>query len=159
MVVHPNRSKDGNSTPLSPDVEDDKSWETESAIEPNAENEYYDFSLQFSCYILADKLQAPGFKRFIIDEIRAHAEFCDPADMTAEDIRYIYANTSSDDDPLRRFCVMLKCTRTPMADTFADHDFMALMEDGGSLVKDVMQACRSQVARQNRMLGGPCRRA
>ena len=69
---------------------------------------------QFSCYVLADKLQAPKFKRLIMDEIRNHGEFCDPTNLKMEHVQYVYDNTISDNDPLRRFCVMVNCKQLPV---------------------------------------------
>ncbi|KAI9929765.1 hypothetical protein ASPWEDRAFT_530538 [Aspergillus wentii DTO 134E9] len=123
--------------------------ETGSTADPLGAHDYYDFSLQFSCYVLADKLQAPGFKRLILDEIRSYAEICNPADMTVDHVRYVYENTIRDDDPLRRFCIMIKSVRTPIEKTLADESFLSLMEDGGPLVRDVMQAYRKPIKKQN----------
>ena len=70
--------------------------------------DHYDFSLQFSCYLLADKFQAPAFKSFIMDEIRFHGDICRYEKLTLENVRYVYKNTFHRDDPLWRFCVHMK---------------------------------------------------
>lgn len=70
--------------------------------------DHYDFSLQFSCYLLADKFQAPAFKIFITDEIRFHGDVCRYEKLTLENVRYVYKNTFHRNDPLWRFCVQMK---------------------------------------------------
>lgn len=113
--------------------------ESEMEVEDdNMAHDQYDFMLQFSCYVLADKLQANGFKRHIMDEIRRHGEFCDPADLTVDHIRYAYDNTVRQNDPLRRLCLMMRCKRIPMEHTINDPKFIALMEEGGPLVRVMM---------------------
>lgn len=128
--------------------EDQEEQDTEMEDDASIADDQYNFMLQFSCYVLADKLQALGFKRHIMDEIWRHGEFCDPADLTVNDVRYVYDNTISQNDPLRRFCVMMKCKRVPIEQALDDSDFIALMEDGGPLVEDVMQMCRKLTLKQ-----------
>lgn len=108
----------------------------------------YDFMLQFTCYVLADKLQALGFKRLIMDEIRCHGEFCKPNNVTMEHIRYVYNNTISPVDPLRRFCIMMRCKKMPLEETLEDPEFLELLENGGPLVRDIMRTCRKQTIKQ-----------
>lgn len=79
----------------------------------------YDFTLQFKCYRLADKLQAPGFKGQIMDEIQYHGEFCDSALPTMEQVRYAYEHFDRD-DPLWQFCVHVKRWDPRFRDTFDD---------------------------------------
>jgi Ni/Co efflux regulator RcnB len=122
--------------------EDEDRWETGSTVSSRGRHDYYDFSLQFSCYVLADKILAPGFKRHILDEIRMHGEFYQPSSLTPAMIQYVYRNTALRDDPLRKFCIYLKCVKEPIQETLADPEFQALMEQGGPLVKDVMEVCR-----------------
>lgn len=110
------------------DVEDD-----------NMVHDQYDFILQFSCYVLADKLQASGFKCYIMDEIRCHEEFCDPINLTVDHIRYAYDNTVRQNDPLRRLCPMIRCKRISIWQIINDFKFIALMEEGGAFVRDMMQ--------------------
>lgn len=100
----------------------------ETEDEDSMADEHYDFTLQFSCYVLADKLQARGFKRHIMDEIRLHGELCDPADLTVNHVRFAYENTISQNDPLRRFCIMMKSKGTLLEQTLVDSEFVALME-------------------------------
>jgi hypothetical protein len=71
---------------------------------------------------------------------RYYGDFCDPADLTAEHMRDVYKNTIRKDDPLRKFCIMIKCIRTPINQTLADPDFRSLMEEGGTLVSN-METC------------------
>jgi hypothetical protein len=123
-------------------------WETGSQVEPEADYDHYDFDLQFSCYFLADKLQAPEFKYHILKEIERYGEHCDPSHLTIGHIKLIYENTAMAKDPLRKFCIFLKCVNTPIDQTLADPEFQALMVQGGPLVKDVMDICR-QYAVQN----------
>jgi hypothetical protein len=129
--------------------EDDGAWEIGSAVESTAEYDHYDFTLQFSCYVLADKLQAAGFKRHILDEIRYYGEFCDPSNLTVDQIRYVYNNTARNDDPLRKFCLLVKFVQTPIHETLGDPDFQQLMQDGGPLVNDVMEICRKHAVKEN----------
>ncbi|KAL1966409.1 hypothetical protein VTN77DRAFT_4551 [Rasamsonia byssochlamydoides] len=132
--------------------EEEEVWETGSAVESSAEYDHYDFSLQFSCYVLADKLQAFGFKRHILDEIRHYGEFCDPSNLTVDQVRYVYNNTSRNDDPLRKVCLLLKCVQTPIHETLGDPEFQRLMErlmeEGGPLVRDVMEICRKHAVKE-----------
>lgn len=118
-------------------------WEPGSA-DCRARHDSYDFSLQFSCYVLADKMVAPEFKRHILDEIRLHGEFCNASDLMTDLVGYAYRNTVSKDDPLRKFCIALKCVRIPINRTLANPDFQTLMEEGGPLVRDVMEICRKR---------------
>lgn len=112
----------------------------------------YDFMLQFTCYVLADKLQAPGFKRLIMAEIRCHGEFCKPTNVTMRHVQYVYNNTISRVDPLRRFCIMMRCERMPLEETLEDSEFIELMENGGPLVRDIMRTCKKQALKQKRKL-------
>jgi hypothetical protein len=122
-------------------------WETGSLVDSNADYDHFDFSLQFSCYVLADKLQAFGFKRHILDEIHYFGEFCESSHLTVDQIRYVYANTSGKDDPLRKFCILLKCVQSPIHDVLADADFRQLMEDGGPLATGVIEICRKHAVK------------
>lgn len=106
-----------------------------------------DFTLQFSCYVLADKLQAPMFKRLIMNEILGHGLFC-KENLTTEHIYYAYENTIQKDDPLRRFCTMTKIEESSMEDKFADPELFTLMENGGPVARDIMQACGKQAIKQ-----------
>lgn len=81
-------------------------------------------TLQFSRYVLADKLQARGFKRHSMAEIRGHGEFCDSVDLTVNHIPYAYDNTVSLTNSLRRFCVAFRCRQTPIEKALDDPDFM-----------------------------------
>lgn len=63
-------------------MEDGQELYVEISVEGDAAHDHYNFQFQFPCYILGDKLQALGFKRLIMDEIRYHGGFCDPADRT-----------------------------------------------------------------------------
>lgn len=108
----------------------------------------YDFMLQFTCYVLADKLQALGFKRLIMDEIRRHGEFCKPNNVTTEHMQYVYNNTISPVDPLRRFCIMMRFKKMPLEETLEDPEFLELVENGGPLVRDIMRTCRKQTIKQ-----------
>lgn len=134
------------------EAQDEGAQDEEMQDEENAAHDDYDFMLQFSCYVLADKLQAPKFKRLIMNEIRNHGEFCDPTNLKMEHVRYVYNNTIRRNDPLRRFCVMVKCKQMPVEDTLADAEFINFMEEGGPLVKDIMQACRKQTLKQKEMI-------
>lgn len=79
----------------------------------------YDFSLQFRCYRLADKLQAPGFKNQIMEEIQYHTELCDHELPTIEQLRFVHDRFSRE-DPLWRFCVNLKRWDERFRETFGD---------------------------------------
>lgn len=79
----------------------------------------YDFSLQFRCYQLADKLQAPGFKNQIMEEIQYHGEFCDRELPTMEQLRFVHERFGRD-DPLWRFCVNVKRWDSRFRDAFGD---------------------------------------
>lgn len=74
-----------------------------------------------------------------MDEIQRHGEFCDPTDLTVDHIRYAYDNTVRQNDPLRRLCLMIRCKRIPIGQSINDLKFIALMEEGGPLVRDMMQ--------------------
>lgn len=63
-------------------MEDGQELYVEISVEGDAAHDHYNFQFQFPCYILGDELQALGFKRLIMDEIRYHGGFCDPADRT-----------------------------------------------------------------------------
>ena len=119
----------------------------------NAVYDKYDFMLQFTCYVLADKLQAPGFKRLIMAEIRWHGKFCKPTNVAMRHVQYVYNNTISRVDPLRRFCITMRCERMPLEETLEDSGFIELMEDGGPLVRDIMRACKKQALKQKQKLG------
>lgn len=129
-----------------------KAQMTRLNMKRNAAHDEYDFMLQFSCYVLADKLRVPKFKRLMMNEIRSHGGFCDPTNLKMEHVWYVYNNTIRRNDPLRRFCVMVKCKQMPVEETLADAEFINLMEEGGPLVKDIMQACRRQTLKQKEMI-------
>lgn len=79
----------------------------------------YDFSLQFRCYKLASKLQAPGFKNQIMEEIQYHGEFCDRELPTMAQLQFVYDNFGRD-DLLWRFCVRVKRWDPQFRDTYGD---------------------------------------
>lgn len=65
-----------------------ETWERKGGRKKEEEEEkdrvvydHYDFALQFRCYVLADKLQTPGFKTLILNEIQYHGEFCNPREL------------------------------------------------------------------------------
>ena len=117
-------------------------------VKDNTAHDAYNFMLQFSCYVLADKIQASGFKQLIMNEIWRHGDICNPADLTVKHVRYVYQNTISRYDPLRQFCIMIRGGSIPIEETFADDEFVALMEEGGALVADMMWECRHQALMQ-----------
>lgn len=43
---------------------------------------------------------------------------------------------------------MLKCVDTPIAKTLGDPDFQTLMEEGGPLVRDVMEICKDSARKE-----------
>ena len=47
---------------------------------------------------------------------------------------------------------MIRGGRIPIEETLADDEFVALMEDGGALVKDMMQECRHQALKQKQKI-------
>ena len=69
-------------------------------VKDNTAHDAYNFMLQFSCYVLADKIQASGFKQLIMNEIWRHGDICNPADLTVRHVHYVYQNTISRYDPL-----------------------------------------------------------
>ena len=117
-------------------------------VKDNAAHDAYNFMLQFSCYVLADKIQASGFKQLIMNEVWRYGDICNPADLTVKHVRYVYQNTISRYDPLRQFCIMIRGGSIPIEETFADDEFVALMEEGGALVADMMWECRHQALMQ-----------
>lgn len=106
------------------------------------------FGFLFSCYVLADMLQAPGFKRLVTDEILGHGMYCDAANLTTEHIYYAYDNTIRKDDPLRRFCIMTKFEQSSIQDKLADSELFTMVENGGPLARDIMWACGKQAVNQ-----------
>jgi hypothetical protein len=68
----------------------------------------YDFSLQFSCYVLGDRLQAPGLTKHIKHEL-LNKGGKRATDLTAEQVMFAYNWTAIDQDPLRAFCIDALC--------------------------------------------------
>lgn len=111
-------------------------------------NDHCGFGFLFSCYVFADMLQAPMYKRLVTDEILGHGIYCDAANLTTEHIHYAYDNTIRKDDPLRRFCMITKFEQSSMEDKVADSELFTMIENGGPLARDIMQACRKQAVNQ-----------
>lgn len=128
--------------------EEERKQEEKEEEKDRAIYDHYDFTLQFRCYILADKLQAPGFMTLILKEIRFHGEFCNPRKLKVDNIRYAYQNTSHQDDPLRRLCLKMKCAAMHIEQTYSDSGFIDPLEEGGPLVRDVMKAHARRGLRQ-----------
>ncbi|OJJ81070.1 uncharacterized protein ASPGLDRAFT_38280 [Aspergillus glaucus CBS 516.65] len=106
------------------------------------------FGFLFSCYVLADMLQAPGLKRLVTDEILEHGMYCDAANLTTKHIYYAYDNTIRKDDPLRRFCIMTKFEQSSIKNKLADSELFTMVENGGPLARDIMWACGKQAVNQ-----------
>ncbi|OJJ43900.1 hypothetical protein ASPZODRAFT_892689 [Penicilliopsis zonata CBS 506.65] len=128
--------------------------ERNAALARKITNDYYDFSIEFACYVFADKIQAPGFLDKVLSEINYHADFCDPATLTTKHIRYAYQNTFRANDPLRKVCMMVKFERVPIEQTLADPAFKRLLEQGGPIVADVMEICRKHAQTQSEKTTG-----
>lgn len=129
---------------------DNYDTDVEVSDEDNVVHDHYSFPFQFSRYVLGDKLQASGFKCRIMEEIRCHGEFCNPSDLTIGHIQYVYDNTISQDGPLRRFCIRIKCKRISIGETLADSEFLNLMEVLGERHDTHVQEAGAQAEGKNR---------
>lgn len=108
-------------------------------IERKTGDETFDFPLLFSAYILADKIEAPAFKRHIHDEITLAGEARHPP-LSLDDIRYVYQNTCEEDDLLRLFCIRQTCGGN-LQKNLEDPEFLSICQEIGSFGVSVLKRC------------------
>ncbi|KAH8700151.1 hypothetical protein BGW36DRAFT_123768 [Talaromyces proteolyticus] len=74
----------------------------------------------------------------------------------ADQIQDAYANTTRSDNPLHELCILFKCVQAPIGEAPVDPDFQSLLEEGGPLVRYVVEAYRKHIAKENYDLYGQC---
>jgi hypothetical protein len=104
----------------------------------------YDFSLQFSCYVLGDKLQASGFRDYIMFEI-IYRSGDRSANLTIEQVIYVYSHTTQSNDRLRSFCINSLVPQDKglqLSNMLNDRRIQQLCQEGGDVARDLLARCQ-----------------